>query len=481
MPLLSPKLVKRSLGAHSAMGLVIAAMMYMICLSGSLLVLAEYLERWEQPTVAETTIVSTEAAARAIAEGMSRATPETHSVWAVYPNEFLPRPHLSLGEAEWFFDANGTLGEEPAEGATVLLRDLHYYLLLPQTWGMIVVSAMGAMLLTLIMTGLFAHPKILRDAFHLRWGKGRRLEQVDMHNRLSVWGLPFHIMIAVTGAFFGLVGPLVFVAAAAFYDGHTEAVFAEVYGGDPAVDAEPGDPGIENALDWIATERADEPIVYAVVHHPGERDQFIEVATAVPGRLVYSEIYQFDGEGAYLGDQGLASGPAGRQVLYSVYRLHFGHFGGLPVRIAYLLMGLAITVVSVSGVNIWLARRGGRSRVNDVWCAVVWGAPLALSACFLAAITVGFSGVGAAFTIAALVALGVSLFLSDEVATASFLKKFTALLLLAAVVVHVSRFGVSDTPAAVLGVNGLFTLTALLFLQPWHWLHTGQRMVIQNG
>ena len=177
----------------------------------------------------------------------------------------------------------------------------------------------------------------------------------------------------------------------------------------------------------------------------------------------------------------LASGPAGRQVLYSVYRLHFGHFGGLPVRIAYLLMGLAITVVSVSGVNIWLARRGGRSRVNDVWCAVVWGAPLALSACFLAAITVGFSGVGAAFTIAALVALGVSLFLSDEVATASFLKKFTALLLLAAVVVHVSRFGVSDIPAAVLGVNGLFTLTALLFLQPWHWLHTGQRMVIQNG
>ena len=51
--LLSPALVKRSLSAHSWLGLMLAVPMYLICLSGTLAVFYEEIERWEQPAAEE--------------------------------------------------------------------------------------------------------------------------------------------------------------------------------------------------------------------------------------------------------------------------------------------------------------------------------------------------------------------------------------------------------------------------------------------
>ena len=48
---LPPELVRRSLDAHSAIGLVVGAVMYLICLTGTLAVLMESFERWEQPHI----------------------------------------------------------------------------------------------------------------------------------------------------------------------------------------------------------------------------------------------------------------------------------------------------------------------------------------------------------------------------------------------------------------------------------------------
>ena len=50
-----PGLAKRSLSAHTWLGLAISALMYVICLSGTLAVFHHELERWEQPYVAEIT------------------------------------------------------------------------------------------------------------------------------------------------------------------------------------------------------------------------------------------------------------------------------------------------------------------------------------------------------------------------------------------------------------------------------------------
>ena len=44
-------LAKRSLQSHTWLGLVVSAVMFLICLSGTIAVLHKEFERWEQPNI----------------------------------------------------------------------------------------------------------------------------------------------------------------------------------------------------------------------------------------------------------------------------------------------------------------------------------------------------------------------------------------------------------------------------------------------
>src|SRR5690606_35407552 len=54
-------------------------------------------------------------------------------------------------------------------------------------------------------------------------------------------------------------------------------------------------------------------------------------------------------------------------------------FAGMGSKMVYLIMGLALTDVCVSGINIWLNRRKHEDLLNRLRVAVVWGAPLAVT------------------------------------------------------------------------------------------------------
>jgi len=353
--------------------------MYVICLTGTLATLAESFERWEQPRVPEFIVVDPAAVEVAIHQFQRDVSAESESLWVVFPTPELPRMHVTNGEQERFTQADGALVEAPAEGWTHMLRELHMHLHLPQSLGLILVSAIGAMLLALIVSGLFSHPRLFKDAFKLRLGGSRRLEQADLHNRLSVWGLPFHIMIAVTGAFYGLVGLLVFSAALAWYDGDRQQLFDAIYGADPVLENQGLELNTQQALSSLMVVHPKVQPIYLAAHKIGTPQQFMEIAAIVPGRLAYSEIYRFDADGAYNGSQGLTTGPTGRQLLYSLYRIHFGYFGGQWTRLLWLALGLSLTVVSVTGINIWLSKTAGNESLEVAWASLVWGFPLALA------------------------------------------------------------------------------------------------------
>ena len=474
MAIIDPRTVRSSLSAHSVIGLVVGALMYLICLTGTVAVFADYFERWEQPLIHESRQFDPAVVATAMDNTLARLDEAPHHLYAVLPTDFLPRIHMAADDQEWWVNADGSLADEPVEGWTVMLRALHYHLLLPETLGFIVVSGLGAMLMALILSGVLAHPRIFRDAFQLRLGGSKRLEQADIHNRLSVWGLPFHVAIAITGAWFGLVGPLVFVAASAFYDGDTAAVFSEVYGSDPVIDAPAGPLGTDRAFAWMRDNVPEGSPLYLVVHDIGERNQYMEVAATLPGRLAYSEIYRFAADGSFLGHQGLTDGPAARQIAYSVYRVHFGHFGGVPVRIAYLVLGLALTVVSVTGVNVWLARRGRIDRLNDLWVACVWGSPFALVVAAFFSLLLGYSA-GVGLLLGFVVSFVLTLTLRDVARVRRWLWLLTGAGLIVLVVAHFSLYPLSLVPAIVAGLNIALLFTGSLFVLAWRFtaLETG--------
>src|SRR5690606_23714598 len=96
MKILSPQLVKSSLSSHSWLGLMVAGLMYLICLSGTLVIFYEEIERWEQPVAEESMSVDPLLAEESFNRYMSSSETElTEHMYLVFPNEALPRLKVS--------------------------------------------------------------------------------------------------------------------------------------------------------------------------------------------------------------------------------------------------------------------------------------------------------------------------------------------------------------------------------------------------
>ena len=468
--------VARMLSGHSAVGLAVGALMYILCLSGTLMVFHEEFERWEQPQVPEFSTVTPEAAGRAAAAGLARAEEVPHHFYLGVPTGGMPRMGVSLDDtAGWYADADGTLGEPIHHPWSEFLEALHYYLHLPTVLGLTVVGILGAMLVGLVISGLLAHPRLFRDAFALRLRGNPQLAQADIHNRLSVWGAPFHLLVALTGAMLGLASVLSYFAAGAYLEGDIEAFYEPAFGRDPAQDLTPAPaPDVGTALANLKADHGNLEPWYIIMHEPGTAGQSGYILAKHPARLIYGENYYFDADGTITGTLGHADGPTGQQIVASAYTVHFGSFGGLPVKLIYGLLGLAISIVSATGVNIWLIKRRekGRAmpRLERAWAATIWGTPLALAVCFILP-TISVAGgtlLNAIFWLVLLGLVSLSAVVTDRAAFARGLRAVSGLLIIAGVLLKwAAHWGAVNSPAAI-GVNGvLLAIAAILLWQGW--------------
>ncbi|MBB4154636.1 putative iron-regulated membrane protein [Sphingomonas jinjuensis] len=380
-------LVQRALGGHAALGLLASALLYLIALTGTLVVIHDRWQRWEQPGIAETQALSPAAAQAALAAGMTQdvGKPRTTHLYLRMPNADLPRPVVTTDRGGWYTDAAGRVIGREAHAWTEFVIALHEYLTLPLTFGMIVVGALGVVLVALVVTGVLAHPRIVRDAFTLRARSHDQIAQADWHNRLGVWTLPFVVAVALTGSFIGLGSVGFSVLAKAYTGGDMERAYAPIFGAEPIADPAPAPlADAARALTTLARRVPHSTPTYIIVHDPGTAGQHIQIIAEHPRRLVYGETYVFGGDGGWLGPVGLSDGALGKQLAASTYNLHFGNFAGLPVEIAYMLLGLALCVVTATGTTLWLGKRrrrglGGR-RLAAGWDVVVWGMPIGLVA-----------------------------------------------------------------------------------------------------
>jgi len=383
----SATLVRRALGGHASVGLLVGALLYLIALSGSVIVIHDRWQRWEQPGIAETQALSPVAVQAAMTAMLAREAaagkPRTTHLYVRIPTPALPRAVVTTDNGAAYVDGRGRIVGREAHSWTEFVIGLHEYLHLPATWGLMLVGALGVAMASLVVTGVLAHPRIVRDAFCLRTRQDPQIARADWHNRLGVWTLPFALALALTGAFIGLGGVGFGVLARAYTGGDLEKAYAPIFGHEPAAD-----PAAAPLADAAAAIRAvharvpDAVPTYVIVHDPGTRGSHVQVIATHPRRLIYGETYAFDAAGGWRGPVGLADGPLGRQAAASTYNLHFGNYAGLPVEIAYMLGGLALCVVTATGTSLWLGkrrRRGlGSTRMEAAWTVIVWGSPLLL-------------------------------------------------------------------------------------------------------
>ncbi|MBO6769093.1 MAG: PepSY domain-containing protein [Erythrobacter sp.] len=449
--------VAKSLEAHRLVAIVFGALLYILAATGTLSVFNHELQRWEQPNVPEMVSIAPEAAERAALSVLeSEEVPTTH-LYVNFPQEDLPRTVITTDTQAFFAAPDGTIAGPEKFPWTQFLLDLHYYLHLPQTLGLTVVGALGAMLIALSFSGLLAHPRIFRDAFTFRHGAGR-LTTIDLHNRLSVWTLPFHFSNALTGSILGLASVLALAIAAVGFDGDTGAVFDPVFGAEPEpIEGQAAMASIAEPLAFMAREFPELDVTYFILHDPGTAGQHSSVIAEHSDRLIFGDYYNFTSEGEYQGNVGISDGTIGQQVTGAVYNVHFGNWGGLPVKLAYLGFGLGLCVIIASGLSIYFSKRvaNGRPapRLAGAWQGVVWGTPAML------AVTLGSSFLGlegAGLVTAFWLGLAMLIFLSG-LAGSSRAKKavqaLTALALLLALFAYSLRYGSAVLSDAGLGVS----------------------------
>lgn len=393
---IEPGTVKRALSAHAAIGLIVGALLYLVSLTGTLSVFSEELQRAEQPDAPMMTRIDPDAVQRgmeAILASEAGKPPTTH-LYVHMPAAELPRATVTTDSQARNLNADGSLAGPEEIAWTDFLIQLHYQLNIPSVVGVTILGVLGVMMLALSLSGVVSLPRIFRDAFRLRARDKGGIGLADWHNRLSVWTLPFSLAIALTGAIIGLGTVTAYGIASASYGGDTEAVYTPIFGGEPKANKSPASvPNVAAALRHMAASYPNVATSYVILHDPRTAGQHIQILGQHERRLIFAEYYAFDAEGRFLRTAGLSDGALGQQFGASIYGLHFGNYGGLWVKIAYGIFGLALTAVCATGTYIWLGKRRRRGHVEPMlraaWDGVVWGAPAVLALTFLVRVLLG--------------------------------------------------------------------------------------------
>ncbi len=92
----------------------------------------------------------------------------------------------------------GRATSRDALGGEFFYRFHFQFYYMPVLWGRWLAAFCAMFMLVAIISGVITHKKIFVDFFTFRWGKVQR-SWLDAHNALSVFGLPFHLMITYTG------------------------------------------------------------------------------------------------------------------------------------------------------------------------------------------------------------------------------------------------------------------------------------------
>jgi len=471
-----------ALSGHAILGLAMAAPLYVLCLSGTISVFADEIRRWEQPLdpvvteIAPEVLGTTLNVVAAAGLGMAAAHGGGDEVFIEIPGGEFPRLLVQVASHEtgaahtWAADASGAIINEHATPWWNFMVGLHYQLHVPGLFGLplglFIVGALGVLMVSLILSGVLAHPRIFKDAFTLRWGGSKRLQEADIHNRLSVWGLPFHLAVAFSGAFLGLAPLAVSFLVPAAYGENAMSAYEEIYGPGPGAEVSAAPlPDLTPILAEVRRLTPDATIESIILQEVGTGGQLVHVTAHRADQLAHAERHFFSGEGMLLRTTGYDDGVAGLQWVAAMTPLHYGSFGGLPVKIAYGILGAALTLITATGVTIWLARLADKGRIRrgwqKIWSAVVWGQFFALGVSAMIALGPAASAVTPAYLAAMAAFLAVAALPLAPLTFSRLLRLAAAASMTLLVIVHVLTFGSMNDPtgwivnAVLLAIAGL--------------------------
>jgi uncharacterized iron-regulated membrane protein len=230
------------------------------------------------------------------------------------------------------------------------LLELHYKFFADHA-GMMATAVLAVLLCGLGVTGLWLYRDFWRNFVRLRWRASGRIFFSDLHKTVGISSVAFNLVLGFTGAYWN---------------------FTHVIG--EWINGEHQQPKVVNRMygDSISLENI---IAEGERRIPGFRANFLslpnepgapitlwgKVQSSNPLRGTYGSTVVFDAQsGAFKQANDVRKAGLWAQFVDMFEPVHYGNFGGWPVKILWCAGGLTPGVLAVSGFMIWWKR--GRKR-----------------------------------------------------------------------------------------------------------------------
>jgi uncharacterized iron-regulated membrane protein len=249
------------------------------------------------------------------------------------------------------------------ETITGWILSFHYSFLADHT-GEFIAGMCAALLCLLGITGVWIYRGFWKTLFTLRWGRSARIFFSDFHKMVGITSVAFNLILGFTGAWWNL--------------GHLYGHLKEDL--EAEGEAKPAPPPMITQSHYAASLSMDGLIKKAQTEIPGFTASYISLPQgpdlgAESGITIYGQA-----------GEGILTSPYGSKVLFNqqtgevknvqdlrkagvwakvedTFRpLHFGNFGGLPVKILWCIGGLTPGTLAVTGFIMWWKRRNPTRR-----------------------------------------------------------------------------------------------------------------------
>lgn len=389
-------------GLHGWSGICLGLFLYTLCVSGAFALFHKEISYWEDDAgrgSLSTTMAPIHSRLSGWIDGEAKGR-DVEFIEILMPDSFSPyygaRMRLSGADGEimarWSAQSGELLPERGYSYGDWLL-DFHRQLAWPamlggKDAGRSLTGIGGTIMLMLVISGLFLHRRLLKNAFTLRLGRSLRLSLSDGHHLVGLWAAPFAIMTGFTGAFLGLtiiISPLI---ATLSFRGDVDALQKAIFVPPPVAS---GVTVPMQNLDGLIRKSSHLPF-RIVITNWGDNNARYQLTYKTDHGFTFESSSEFEGRnGAPVGtpQNGLAT-----RITNAIAPLHFGNFGGFGLRIFYAAMALILAFTIWTGMTMWLEKRGNKM-LQSLLSSVCMGLPFAIfSGLVLAGIT-GGGGIGA--------------------------------------------------------------------------------------
>lgn len=413
---ISSDLIKVHKSLHTWVGIVAGMLLFVGFFAGALTMFKAPLDRWTRAGAEPVTAQWPRALDDAIVGDLLRARPEAASELTLYlqPAEHIAAPLVwsetavrdsALAHPHWTAGRGDTgaleirlqeatpLGElvdllHRTGGVPGVVDDEHL--------GIYVMGVAAVLYFLALVSGLVVLlPTLVKDFFAVRPGRNRKRFWLDVHNVLGITSLPFHVVISLS------------VVVFAFHDQFYEAMAKVIYGKQAmfersVVVAQPHELSSVLPLSAVLKKVSEA----APGSHPTELlymrldspRPMLRVALAHPERATRGARSGYLLLDPYTGAVSDSHMVPGREEGWSApvgvfFALHFGSYGGEPVRWMYFALGLMGAALFYTGNLLWLEsrrkhQRPGAQAVKQTRSAQVM-ASLTVGVCLGCMISVG--------------------------------------------------------------------------------------------